>query len=373
MAFQPIDFSRAQGTADWSGLRDAVKNYYGAKNSAIESQYQPQLLEAAIAEKLANAQPYNKFIGAMKNAALLHTLKQNGNIDPNLLSQLEGIQQLEQDRERGILEWQKAQLENLPTRLLTEQGKTLNELQELNEGYRLGTNRQEKLPEDERQYQMAQYNMGLFNKATSEAQRDRLRAAADVHTTLGQIDLDNAFRYSGTWGALAKKAQQGISSLSGKELDEYAKYEESATAMKLAAKQFSRFFGAGAAEGIQKDIEYITNPNSLLHSPEVAKRKFNKLKKIFEAESANMRSAIQDASFYGYQTPYNGRPSNNSGLTVEDVMKEQTSDISGALKAFNRTYNKNISMKDIEEKAAQLRKSPQQILDALEASVGGVR
>lgn len=46
MAFQPIDFSRAQSTADWSGLRDAVQQYYASQKGAIESRLLPPKLMA---------------------------------------------------------------------------------------------------------------------------------------------------------------------------------------------------------------------------------------------------------------------------------------------------------------------------------------
>jgi hypothetical protein len=244
--------------------------------------------------------------GSLGNAARLYGLEQEHGSEHPLINSLKQMQQLEQDREKGILEWQQAQLKSLPTRLLTSEGKTLNELQDLKEGYKLGTRNTknpEKLSDPERNFQIAQYEMAQLNKNTDSGQRDRLRASADVHTTLGSINPKEAFKYSGTWGGLAKKAEQSLSSLTGKESEDYALYEENMTSMKLLAKQLSRFFGAGASEGIQKDIEDIANPNSWLKSPKVAERKFNRLMKIFELESENLRTATQNPGFYGFQSP----------------------------------------------------------------------
>ncbi len=278
----------------------------------VRNKYAEPKMQADIALSEAQAQKAQRegglggLTGSMGNAAKLYGLEQEHGSEHPLIQALKRMQDLEQERERGVLDWQKAQIGALPTRLLTAEGKAMNELSDLKEGYKLGTrntDNPEKLPAAEQNFQRAQYEMGLLNKVTDAGQRDRLRASADVHTTLGLINPKEAFKYSGAWGGLAKKLEQGASALTGKESEDYAAFEENMTRMKLVAKQLSRFFGASASEGTQEDIAAIANPNSWKHSPKIAERKFNTLVKLFELESNNLREAVHNPSFYGGGSP----------------------------------------------------------------------
>ncbi|AXH77671.1 MAG: hypothetical protein [Caudoviricetes sp.] len=273
------------------------------------------LYKKAMIEKAMRDADLGGLSGNLGNAAKLYKAEQTYGSNHPLVQKLKQIQQFEQDRERGILDMQRANMAALPTRLLTNEGRTLNELSQLKQGNKLGTSFNggpEKLSSAESAFQRAQYEMGLLNKRTDPALRDRLRASADIHTTLGLINPEQAFRYSGVWGSLAKKAEKSRSSLSGEESEQYAQYEENLTRLHLLAKQFSRFFGAGAAEGIQKDIEYISNPNSWNHSPQVAERKFKALIDLFEKESTNLHQAAGSPEFYGAKSPDIGATSNIS-------------------------------------------------------------
>lgn len=301
---------------DYSSIADVFPNILEGYKAARA----PEIMDADIAKKRAEAQRATMggdFTGTLGNMIRLNQLKQNPNADPQLIKQLEGQLGLERQREQGILDWQKANMEALPTRLLTTQGRQQNELLELKKGYKLGSSiggKPEKLSPEDAAFQISQYEMGMLKDITDPEQLRRVRASSDVHTTLGMINPKDAFRYSGTWGKLAEKAQKGISSLTGEESEQYASFEENATKMQLLSKQLSNFFGSGAAQGIQEGIAFIANPNSWLYSPKVAERKFKTLVDIFEAESAQQRAFLRNAEMYGAESPRNENDIRNEGM-----------------------------------------------------------
>ncbi len=287
----------------------------------VRNKYAEPKMQADIALSEAQAQKAQRegglggLTGSMGNAAKLYGLEQEHGSEHPLIQALKRMQDLEQAREQGLLDLNEANIQALPTRLLTPEGKRQNELEDLKKGNKLGssiTGKPEKLDPATANFQRAQYEMSMLKDITNPAQLDRMRASADVHTTLGLINKADAFRYSGAWGTVAKKAQQGLSGLTGKENEEYAAFEENKTRMQLLSKHLSRFFGAGAAEGIQEGIAYIADPNSWKYSPKVAERKFNALIDIYEAESQNLLRGVRTPSVYGAQSPGEYAPETSS-------------------------------------------------------------
>lgn len=361
MPLNPVNFRR-QETPDWSSLGNLFENYWKGyemsqtpERMALEKIYK----ESQIAKNLRESQT-GGLTGRARNIAEVHNyIAQHGEDDP-LARKLQAALDLEERREEGILKTQEANINALPTRLLTNEGRAINELLDLKLGYKLGsttTGNPEKLSASEANWQRAQYELGLMNKVTDASQRDRLRAQADVHTTLSRIDKD-AFRGSGIGGALWKKAQQGLSSLTGAESEEYKKLEKNATAQKLLAKQLSRFFGSGAAEGIQKDIEYLANPESLNYSPEIARAKFETLIDIFEAESANQLEAVHNPSFYGAQSPgaYQQQPQTLGGQLYETMTGNQQPAAQDMIKIKNPKTGEIIRVSRAEYEKGQKKK-----------------
>lgn len=342
MAINFTDFTNANRAQNkYEGISELLPNILEGYKAART----PETMDADLDLKKAQTQKAlmeNKaggLSGSLGNAAKLYALEQQLGQDHPLVESLKKMQNLEQEREQGILDWQKANINALPTRLLTTQGKTLNELEDLKNGYKLGSTasgKKEKLDPADAAFQVAQYEMGLLKDITDPEQLKRVRSSADVHTTLGLINKNDAFKYSGLWGEAAKKAAQSRSSLTNKEDEAYSAFEENSTRMAILAKQLSTFFGSSASEGIQEGIAFIANPNSWKYSPKVAQRKYEALIELFEAESKNQLNALRNSSVYGAQSPSGINEDQMNSAIQQSQQAQQPSgiDVSAVLRAI---------------------------------------
>jgi hypothetical protein len=335
MAINFTDFSDPNKWAQnkYEGISDLLPNILEGYKTARA----PEMINADIAKKQAEAQRARMggdFTGTLGNMIRLHQLKQNPNADPALINALQKQLDFEHQREQGIFDYQQKVGNTLMYRNAPALQKLFMNIDQLskNKTYDMDGNEIALPPELAKQRRNA-ITMEVLQKTTDPKLRDRLTFAKNFETTLNNINPEEAFKYSGGFGGLAKKINQG-KALVGAESEEYKKFLEQLPKLQIAADQFSQYMDVGAAEKLQKHVKELLNPNSWFKSPEAAMRQYKAVVDIFEQEYKNSLNAAVNPAAYGVD--FGGIGQQN---TSEDVLTNQMSD--AISKAQPRSDNDN--------------------------------
>jgi|GEM_PF-5554891 len=303
--------------------------------------YKPQQAQADIGLKEAQTEKARdlagNFTGTMGNINIMQKLRQkavNEGRDPatdeNIL-ELQKSMDLDNDRQKQTMEWQKSLIESQGKRVATKQGKTAMEEEDINAvsedapfGVYPSTNKpiESKEKQDELR---GQYENIRFKEATDTKNADRVLMSKNLEKTLDSVNVDEAFSYSGL-GGIQKKIDQGLDLLGG-EAETYQRYKEQTNKLKLLSKQLRMTFGDSVSPRAAQALDQMSNPESWGTSPATAKRMFNTTKRILKDELSTFQSALKSPSVY-HSTP---------------PVRDDVTDFVGVMEA-NKPQNKGTSI-----------------------------
>lgn len=418
MALQTFDIGGllASQKPDYSGLANAVQNYYAGKKASTDAFYQPQLLESEIGQRLANtelAKANTRYTGLKSdyyprlteaqiselsaraekermggdltgtagNILKLDRLEKHGKIDSDTAAKIRYQLELEQKREKTLEEYQSNLNKTLMFRSSTPLQKQQMELKALEEG-RGYTQEGEtyELQPKEQSRRIDSHMMDIIQKTTDPAWRAKMGNMRNMHTTLMSINPDDAFRYSGGLGGVASILNKG-GALIGQQSEDYKRFEENLAGLNLLSDQASQYFDIPAAKEIQRRVHELTDPNSWFRTPETSKRKYDALVKLFEKEAANTMQAGTNPAFYN--TEYQKDPIEGMSQPVAQAQEDfnadvlisnagQIENINTKVKNLNSKYPEvNIEITDINETARKNKTTPEDVLARLEKYLEG--
>lgn len=262
------------------------------------SELQNSLLESQLQKNSEYGGMGGDFTGDAGNAFRLALLeKQLGPDDPRVIAVKEAIA-LQQEGQRGLIDYRQQLSESAPKRFSTAQGKLLQEMAELNAGFRPGSDYSQPISGDEQEALRGQYELALMNKNTDADTRKRALLASNIDKTIDSFDIKDLTRYAGVAGGLNKKREQGLA-LSNKESEEYRKFEEALTSVGLLASQIRQFYQESISPDMRKHLEELTNPSTWTNNPTIAERKFNQLRGTLDRETETYRNALKNPREYG--------------------------------------------------------------------------
>lgn len=265
--------------------------------AADEARLRNEMSQAQI-KQMQEKNMYGDLTGEVGNALKVAMLeRQLGSEDPRVIAAKEQLK-LQQDSQRQRNEYTQQLAEQAPKRNSTAQGKLLQELAEINAGFRPGSDYGQALDSEEQAYLKGQYELALLNKNTDTDTRKRTLLASNIDKTLEAFDVKDLTRYAGVKGNIEKKIEQG-KALTERESEEYRKYEDSLTAVDLLASQIRQFYGDSVTTSMRQHLEELTNPSTWVNNPRIAERKFNTLKEILRRETSTYRGALKDTREFG--------------------------------------------------------------------------
>lgn len=291
-----------------------------------ENEFYGRSKEADIAKVLAEAQRAGMggdFTGTAGNLARLNMLKKKPNADQDLIAALTSQMDLERKREEGIYEHQKKMTDTVYYRSAPTSQKLLMNVDALgqNKTYDMEGNKIDLTPAQAKQRQNV-IGKEVLKNTTDPALRQRLEFAQNFATTVKNIDPESAFSGSGGLGKMSTAWNKTKGSLGGKESEEYKKFEQNLTRLKVGSHQISKFFALSSAEKIQSDVDYLVNPSNWMRSPAVAASKYKALVDIFDQEHQNMLKMATSSQGYGLDL----LPAGEEAQTPEQVLSSQLQD-----------------------------------------------
>ncbi len=301
MAYQPQNFTGSgyvapqdQGYGDI--FRNILSGYAGGylpqqlQTQAETAQLEQELLRAN-AEKARMNGGIGELHGEVGNAFKVAILENMyGPDDPRVMAAKNALE-LQQEGQRGLMDYRNQLSESAPKRFSTAQGKLLQELDEINSGYLPGSDYKTPISKEQQTDLRNQYELALFNKNTNSNFQNRAALAENIEKTLEAFDVKDLVKYSGVAGGIAKKIEQG-KSLTGRESEAYRKHQDSLTAVDLLASQIRQFYGDSVTASMRRHLEELANPSSWANNPQVAERKFNTLRHILKKETETYRKAL---------------------------------------------------------------------------------
>lgn len=288
-------------------LQDIEK---GRLENALKQAREPYVgEEARLGNEMTRAQikqmqernMYGDLTGEVGNALKIAMLeRQLGPDDPRVMAAKEQLK-LQQDSQRQRNAYTEQLSQTAPKRYSTAQGKLLQELTEVNAGFRPGSDYQQPISPQEQEALRGQYELALLSKNTDVGTRNKTLLASNIDKTLEAFDVKDLTRYAGVAGSLQKKLEQGRA-LNERESEDYRKYEDALTAVDLLASQIRQFYGDSVTASMRQHLEELTNPSTWSNNPKIAERKFNTLKNILHRETETYRGALKNPrEFEGQQ------------------------------------------------------------------------
>lgn len=304
---------------DYSGIENFLPNFLEAREAPGRMANEREMMKQA----LMNAQLGNKIKGVEADFAKpLAEQNLQSKIMANALSK-----EFDIPLAKAELMLKQAQAKNY-NRLATEggagkqyapssQAKLALDLNDIEDGYLPGSNRSVQLsPEDQERYRNL-WKMGQQKAVTDTDTRKRVNFATNIDKTLASFNPEDLVRYSGISGELEKKIEQG-KALTGKESENYRKYEEALTAVEILAGQVRQFYGESIQPEMRRHLEELANPSTWKSSPKLALRKFNQMKRILESETETFKHALKNVP--GSENVHNENDI-YSGISTEELKK----------------------------------------------------
>lgn len=270
-----------------------VRNKYAepAKEAEI-------LLQHAQAQNQMRQAQFGNLTGPAAKIFSIRMLEQQlGSDDPTVIS---AKKELELERESQRLTNERNQVLNDTAyyRQSTPYGKHLFEQREVEAGYAPGTMLSDnpvRLTPEQQSKLLGQYEAQGKLKSSDTQTRQRELVAKNLDQTLDLINVDDLVKYSGLSGGIDKKIEQG-KSLTGKESENYKKFQENLVRAEILSDQIRAYFGTSINPSMTARLEKLTNPGDWLRSPDAAKRNFLALKELLKIESETYKKAANPVS-----------------------------------------------------------------------------
>lgn len=284
-------------------LDDKQKEYANALKGKALEHYEEKfdmardLNDARIA-KLNNKSPTNviKPNGKVANIAWVKEQLKDPNIDAEYADQLKQSLIDEKERVEAGTERSKKLTDTQDARSQTNQGKLLQEANDVRDGYLPGTGRSQKFdsPEIQKFYQN-QYDLKLQKERSDSVTRNRAIYAGLVDNTFDNINVDKLVQFGGIQGEIEKRLAQG-QLVPEADQKKYRDYKEEIAKVQVLAKQIRQFYGDSISPSNLQKLEQISNPAKWSESPAAAKAQFEAFKKIVKQETGIYRGALSSIS-----------------------------------------------------------------------------
>jgi hypothetical protein len=268
-----------------------------------------QAADLAVAQahaNLYNAQtqnannPMTKLTGDAGNAYNLERLRQQAIKDPSLqpyYDEAKKAYDLTQNSQKTLNNYRENLNESIGKRYATPLGKLYDEAAEVQEGFRPGTNRTEKLTPEEQEDLTDKYKLDINKKTTDAALRKRAIFGAQLDKTLSLINPKILTSYSGVSGQ-AKYNADKLKSAMGNPSPEFLAYQQEITKATQAAKQLRQYLGDTVKTEGQNELKALVDPSTWYNNPEVALAKYNTFVDTFHNEQDISTEALQGPSIY---------------------------------------------------------------------------
>ena len=253
------------------------------------------LTEAQIAHQLRQAK-YGHLTGPAAEAYSLEQLRENAS--PETVALAEQLMAMRQQNQESLIKSRNLLNDTSYKRASTMMGKTIQEIDEIENGFMPGSNYRVPIQDEQYQQQLLnQYKLKLSKETTDSTLRQKTLFANNIDKTLKLIDVDALTKYSGPQGK-AKMIADQTKAITGKAPESYLKFQDAIVQAQTLAKQYRQTFGDSVSPRVLEAINDLTNPSSLTTSPEVAKSKFKALEKLLKAETKTFKGALNSTKEY---------------------------------------------------------------------------
>lgn len=273
----------------------AINNEGNALKNSLLKQFGIPQAEADLALKQAQTEdiksPFHQLSmlsGDPKEALGLELLKV---INPTAYNKASDQMELNNAAKLQDINYKKMLEQTASKRFSSGIGKIMQEYQDIENGFAPGSNGQIPIDSKQQEKLKAQYGAKISKDIAEADAKNRLNFAENIETTINSINPNALAKYSGIAGALQKKIEQG-KSLTDKETEDYAQYQESLTALKALQEQLTQFWGTSITPTAQKELSEVVNPFTWSNNGPIAIRKFQKLVDIFRKERNTYRTAV---------------------------------------------------------------------------------
>jgi hypothetical protein len=136
-----------------------------------------------------------------------------------------------------------------------------------------------------------QLDLAQLKNISDPKTRERVAYAINIDKTMDTFNPKDLTKYAGLGGALSKKLQQGLA-LTKNESEDYRKYQEALTSVDVLADQIRQFYGTSIQPEIREDLRQLVNPSTWSNNPEIALRKYERLKSLLLNETATLKNLL---------------------------------------------------------------------------------
>lgn len=283
-----VPYADRQAAADLQ-LKQGNVNLLPLRQKLMQAQAERQ-------QQLANLPFGGQLSGAPKEAFALEMLKRQQGEDSQVYQNAKQAYDLAQAGKRGTIDYHQSLIESAPKRASTQLTKSALELNEAQRGFLPGSNEQIQLSPQQQQEKIGQLNLKLQKETTDLQTRQKVHYATNIDKTIDAIEnigLDNLTQYSGPSGHLKYIKDVKDASL-GRPSKSYEAYTNAATASQVLAHQVRQFYGDSIQPSMIAKLEQMTNPESWIKTPQLAKSNFNTVKNILESETQTYRDALRN-------------------------------------------------------------------------------
>jgi hypothetical protein len=306
------DYRKAQAAAypelyqSLVAQRQAQTDLQRQQTAGLPDKQAADLAMAQAHTNLYNAQTQNannpmaKLTGDAGNAYNLERLRQQAIKDPSLqpyYDEAKKAYDLTQNSQKTLNNYRENLNESIGKRYATPLGKLYDEAAEVQEGFRPGTNRTEKLTPEEQKDLTDKYKLDINKKTTDSSLRQRAVFGAQLDKTISLIKPEILTQYGGVKGQI-KYNNDKLKSAMGSPPPEFLAYEQEVTKATQAAMQLRQYLKETIEKEGKAKLEKLISNDEWYKDPSVALAQFNAFVDTFHNEQNISTEALQGPSIY---------------------------------------------------------------------------
>lgn len=187
----------------------------------------------------------------------------------------------------------------------------------------------------------------------------RLTAAANVDTTLENIDLNAITKYAGIKGK-ALIAQEKYNTVFNPDAvsEDYYRYQESQKNLTLLAKQLRQFYQDSVQPKVGKQYADMLQDQDLFTNPKIAKRSFLSMVRTIKQEELNLRLGANSSDIYRGKRPSYEQINAQHDADLKAIDQKWGEGANPQAKGFNKSQ---ISDESIRHTAQKYGISPEEV------------
>lgn len=282
---------------------DLLGKHLSNSLSKIKEQYAPQMEEATLKEKLANAsrasqlanQPFGGMLSGIGKEA--YGIAQLTGQDPSEVAKKLYENKLQQAM--TLNEYRQGLTQGAPTRGLSSFGKIGKEEEDVAAGFEPGSNRTRPINPEKQQELLGQYSLLRQKTATDADTRKKNLLASNIEKTIETINPKDLTHFAGIKGSLEfRKDQANAASNPGSESKAYREYLKAANNAQFLAHQVRQFYGDSIQPAMLKKLELLTNPGTWKNNPTIAADLYKSFTDLLGKETGTYREALKNTKEY---------------------------------------------------------------------------